>query len=78
MLRPGLCGAASAPYRGPGIEGVHVFWFLFFGGVGALAVLYVWLDARADPRWRRTRDSTDPAVLREHQGRGPGVGDQGG
>ena len=55
-----------------------MFWFLFFAGVAALGVLYVWLDARADPRWRRTRDSTDPAVLREHQRQGPGLGDQGG
>ena len=54
-----------------------MFWFLFFGGVGALAVVYFWLDARADPRWRRTRDSTDPAVLREHQRPSPGL-DQGG
>ena len=54
-----------------------MFWFLFFAGVAAVAVLYLWLDRRADPRWRRTRDSADPAVWTEHQRSGGGFDRQG-
>ena len=53
-----------------------MFWLFFFAGVVALAGLYVWLDLRAKPRWRRPMDSNDPSVWTEHQCRGPGIGGQ--
>jgi hypothetical protein len=56
--------------------GSHMFWLFLFIGVVALAGLYVWLDLRAKPRWRRARDSGDPGVWTEHQRRGPGIGGQ--
>ena len=63
-------GPAAVPARH---TGVAMFWVLFLIGVAVLAALYVWLDGRADPRWRRTRDTTDPTVwLERHRHSGDG------
>ncbi len=76
-----MYGGPPIPYRRedrpavPAREtGVAMFWVLFLIGIAVLAALYVWLDRRADPRWRRTRDTPDPTVWVEHHRHSGGGG----